>query len=199
MTFIGVNTCIIQNGKILLTKREDFEIWCLPGGAVDEGEPLAQAAQRETREEIGLEVELVRLIGVYSQISMPSFVWYISSFAARPIGGELRPDPNEVLDIAYFAPDELPEDLMLTHRQRILDAFANHPEPAVWTQWMNSPFPEGITRADIYKMRDESGLSRSEFYRQTLGRVEGMRLVREIPSPLPNAAQNPKGTSNFHV
>jgi ADP-ribose pyrophosphatase YjhB (NUDIX family) len=180
MAIFGVNTCIIKNGKILLTRREDFEVWCLPGGAVDDGEPIAHAALRETREEIGLEVELTRLIGLYSQLSLPSFVWHIASFAARPVGGELRPDPSEVLEIAYFAPDELPDDLMITHRRRIQDAFADLPETVVWTQQLDSPFPSGTTRADIYRMRDESGLPRSEYYRQTMGRDGSIREIREV-------------------
>ena len=180
MAIFGVNICIIQNGKILLTRREDFEVWCLPGGAVDEGEPIVRAALRETREEIGLEVELTRLIGLYSQLSLPSFVWHIASFAARPVGGELRADPSEVIEIAWFGRDELPADLMITHRRRILDAFENAPETVVWTQNLDSPLPEGTTRADIYRMRDESGLSRSEFYRQTLGETARLSEVREI-------------------
>lgn len=88
MTPLGVNISIIQNGKILLTKREDFEVWCLPGGAVDEGESLAQAAIREAREETGLEVELTRLVGVYSRPSWNGPGMHIVSFVARPVGGE---------------------------------------------------------------------------------------------------------------
>ena len=44
MPILGVNVAIFQEGKVLLTKRVDFEVWCLPGGEVDEGESLAQAA-----------------------------------------------------------------------------------------------------------------------------------------------------------
>ena len=42
MPILGVNIAIIQDGKVLLTKRRDFEVWCLPGGEVDAGETLAQ-------------------------------------------------------------------------------------------------------------------------------------------------------------
>ena len=65
MPTLGVNIAIIPDDKILLTERTDFEVWCLPGGEVEPGESLAQAALRETREETGLEVELTRLVGVY--------------------------------------------------------------------------------------------------------------------------------------
>ncbi len=42
MPDFGVGIAIIQESKILLTLREDFEVWCLPGGAVETGESLAQ-------------------------------------------------------------------------------------------------------------------------------------------------------------
>lgn len=46
---VGVNVAVIHNGQLLLTKREDFEVWCMPGGHVDAGESVAQAALREVR------------------------------------------------------------------------------------------------------------------------------------------------------
>ena len=170
MTTLGVNICIIQNGKILLTRREDFEVWCLPGGAVDEGESLAQAAVREAREEIGLEVELTRLIGLYFYPNATTFVRHLVSFAARPVGGELRADPSEVIEIGYFAPDEIPADLLVTHKRRILDAFSGVGGGVVWSQEVVYPFSPGTTRADIYQLRDQSGLSRRDFYFATLGK-----------------------------
>ena len=51
MPFIGVNVAIMSESKVLLTRREDFEVWCLPGGAVDDGESLARAAVREAEED----------------------------------------------------------------------------------------------------------------------------------------------------
>ena len=131
---LGVNISVIENKKILLTKREDFEVWCLPGGAVDMGESVAQAAVRETLEETGLDVELTRLIGVYSRPSWPGAGMHIVSFAARVIGGKLTADPNEVIDIGYFAQDELPSDLLYWHTQRIADAFNGIGGGVAWTQ-----------------------------------------------------------------
>ena len=56
MTGLAVNVAVIHEGKILLTQREDFETWILPSGGVEDGESLAQAAIRETREETGAEL-----------------------------------------------------------------------------------------------------------------------------------------------
>ena len=63
---VGVCVAIIRDERVLLTKRSDFEVWCLPGGHVDEGESIAQTAVRETAEETGLEVKLTFMIGLYS-------------------------------------------------------------------------------------------------------------------------------------
>lgn len=60
-----------EKGRILLLRRADGDIrrdglWSVPGGGIEPGERLDQAAVREVREETGLEVEPVALIGVYS-------------------------------------------------------------------------------------------------------------------------------------
>jgi ADP-ribose pyrophosphatase YjhB (NUDIX family) len=177
---LGVNISIFHNGKILLTKREDFEVWCLPGGAVDEGESVAQAAIREAREETGLEVELTRLIGVYSQPNWPGAGMHIISFAAIPTGGKLEPDPNEVIDIGFFAREHLPSDLLFWQKQRIADAFNGVGGGVVWLQEAEWPFERKISRAEMYAQRDASGLSRSEFYFQTLGLMKNAREVLEV-------------------
>jgi ADP-ribose pyrophosphatase YjhB (NUDIX family) len=179
MLGLGVNIAIITEGKILLTQREDFEVWCLPGGAVDEGESVAAAAIREAREETGLKIELTRLIGLYSRPSWPGAGMHIVSFAARSVGGEINSDPHEVIDIGYFAPDALPNDLLWWHCQRISDAF-NGVSGAAWTQDVAYPFEQHIDRAAIYKMRDESGLARRDFYYQTIGATTNAREIREL-------------------
>ena len=61
MSSIAVNVAVIHGNKVLLTQRDDFESWILPGGGVEDGESIAQAAIRETKEETGLDVELIRL------------------------------------------------------------------------------------------------------------------------------------------
>ena len=47
MISIGAGVVIVEDGKVLLVKREDLEVWALPGGGVDEGESLAETAVRE--------------------------------------------------------------------------------------------------------------------------------------------------------
>jgi 8-oxo-dGTP pyrophosphatase MutT (NUDIX family) len=61
----GVAAVIFDEGRVLLQRRDDTGRWGLPGGGVEPGESVRQALIREVREETGLEVEPLRLIGVY--------------------------------------------------------------------------------------------------------------------------------------
>ncbi len=183
MPALGATVAIIQAGQILLTKREDFEVWCIPGGAVDPGESVAQAAMREALEETGLEVHLTRLVGVYSKPGISGGSLHLILFAAQPVGGQLQPAAAEVLDVCYFAPDALPEPLMFGHRQFILDAL-NGVGGVARAHTMTPHFKERMTRQELYEARDRSGLSRQQFYIQYLQPPsEEMRLeVGEIPN-----------------
>ena len=108
---LGVSIAIIQEGRVLLTQRSDFPVWCLPGGAVDDGESIAQAAVREAREETGLEVALTRLVGTYSLPRWLDGGAHEVLFAARPVGGRLQKETRETVDARFFGPEELPEPL----------------------------------------------------------------------------------------
>jgi ADP-ribose pyrophosphatase YjhB (NUDIX family) len=84
---IAVINAILRDGKLLLTRREDFDVWCLPGGSLDPGEGLTKATRREAVEETGLQVVLTRLVGVYTRLSQNGRCIHLVVFAARPTGG----------------------------------------------------------------------------------------------------------------
>jgi 8-oxo-dGTP pyrophosphatase MutT (NUDIX family) len=68
---VGAEAAIFdEEGRILLVQRSDDKRWCLPCGWVDPNETPAQTAVRETREEVGLEVRVLRLVDVLTR--MPS-------------------------------------------------------------------------------------------------------------------------------
>ena len=63
----SVNVVVVNEaGEILMIRRTDNDNWAVPGGAIDLGESVAQAAVRETREESGIECEITGIVGIYS-------------------------------------------------------------------------------------------------------------------------------------
>ncbi len=171
MAVLGVNVAIFRRGKILLTQREDFEVWCLPGGHVDPGESIAQAAIREAHEEVGLTVDILRLVGIYSLLpAVEALVNHLILFTAKPIAGSLSLQAEEVLAADYFSPNALPELLLWGHQQRIADTFDKTPAAVTRTQTITWPFSSNLTRKELYGLRDQSGLSRQVFYQQNFGK-----------------------------
>jgi len=163
MPGIAVNVAVIKDDKILLTQREDFETWILPGGGVDEGESVAQAAIRETKEETGLDVDLTKLVGIYFRKS-EIFNDHIVLFAANPIGGEIKCQPGETIAVEWFPFSQIPGPLSLGHRRRIKDVISNAGGGVCITQDLNLPNFPNVSRKELYALRDQSGLSRQDFY-----------------------------------
>ncbi len=175
----GVNIAIIQNDRILLTLREDFEIWCLPGGGMDPGESFGQAALRETREEVGLDVRLTRLVGLYARPGWYGAGVYVALFAAEITGGTMRLQADEVLEARWFSRAELPEAFLQSHRQRVLDALDGL-SGIVRAQAAHWPFDPDMPREELYALRDRSGLSRREFYLRAIASIPVGEDVIEV-------------------
>jgi len=176
MSGIAVNVAVIKNGKILLTQREDFETWILPGGGVDEGESVAQAAIRETKEETGLDVELTKLVGIYFRRSK-IFDDHIVLFTAKPVDGKIKCQPGETIAIEWFPYNRIPSSLSIGHQRRINDVISGVGGGVCVTQNMTLPnFPK-VARKELYALRDKSGLSRQEFY---LHLTEGATYDEEV-------------------
>ena len=171
MPALAVIVAIIDDGKILLTKREDFEVWCLPGGGVEDGESVAEAGVREAKEETGIDVELTSLVGVYSRVGGMWNDMHAVLFRAKPIGGELRLQPGETIETAYFPFEDLPKELLFGHQQRIADAIADV-HGVARKQELNLPNEDKPTRKELYALRDQSGLPRQQFYRERIARAE---------------------------
>lgn len=91
---LTVDTVIKTGGGVVLVKRKNEPFrgkWAIPGGFVDYGEMVEEAAVREALEETGLRVKLGRIIGVYSDPSRDPRGHVVSvCFLARPAGGKLR-------------------------------------------------------------------------------------------------------------
>jgi 8-oxo-dGTP pyrophosphatase MutT (NUDIX family)/ubiquinone/menaquinone biosynthesis C-methylase UbiE len=127
---VGANVAIFNGaGQVLLTRRQDNGLWCLPGGHMDLGETLDQTAMREAQEETGLAIQLERLVGLYSSYfapgtfgpNSPARAILVALFRAHATGGDLMLNA-EVTEFGWFDPDHLPQDLIPQHVQRIHDA-----------------------------------------------------------------------------
>ena len=113
----GVRIMLIQSRQVLLVRQTYLPGWFMPGGGVERGETLEQAARREAREEIGAEMGELRLLGAYTHF------------------GEYKSDHNvlflctdftfsgkrdlEIAELRLFPLDALPEGLLPGHRRRL--------------------------------------------------------------------------------
>jgi ADP-ribose pyrophosphatase YjhB (NUDIX family) len=120
--------------KVLLTRRTDNGQWCLPGGATDSGESVAEGCVREVFEETGLGVRVTRLVGVYSDpdqlVIYPdgNKVHVVAlSFEAEIVSGELGLS-NETTDAGFFTISDMEGMPMLgNHKRRVQDALVQLP------------------------------------------------------------------------
>ena len=115
--------CILDNnGKVLLQRRGDSNKWGFPGSAIEIGETPEMAAIREVKEETGLDVKVSGLIGIYTDYDME----YPNGDKAHSIcivyelemiGGQLKCDNLETVELKYFDLDETPELFCKQHEE----------------------------------------------------------------------------------
>ena len=110
-------------GLVLIERRNPPPGWALPGGFVEVGESLEQAAVREAKEETCLDVELLGQFHTYSDPNRDPRMHCISTvFVARAIGTPKAED--DAKSVALYPKDQLPEVLAFDHR-KILDDYIN--------------------------------------------------------------------------
>ena len=112
-----------EQRRVLLCHRRDMDAWNLPGGGIEPGESPWDATIREVREEVCLDVAVVRLTGVYWKPETQDLVF---NFECRVIGGATALS-DEADDIRYFALEELPPNTAPYQVERIRDALADAP------------------------------------------------------------------------
>lgn len=130
---VGVGTVTIKSGKILLVRRA-FEPgagkWSIPGGLVEVGEKLSEAAARETEEETGIKVEILELINVFDMIDLDDhrkakYHYVLVDFLSKPVGGKER-TCDEVTDMKWVTFDEAKVmDLTKTARKALEELFGS--------------------------------------------------------------------------
>lgn len=112
--------------QVLLLRREIFFLWDLPGGGIEKNEDAADAAVRETAEEVGYEIVVEKLIGCYRHQSVYGSGDQLTyAYRGRVIGGKAKHFGLEVTGLNWCDVTRLPRTLEPLHRQIIADALAN--------------------------------------------------------------------------
>lgn len=123
----GAEAALFRDGKLLLIQRWDSKRWAIPGGLVDIGETLAQAASRELEEETGIRGTPTRLLGIFDSLRWKAALrrqLYLAVFQVE--ASEVNPvRTSEALDVGFFGEDELPP-LDTWHAYRVPVVFKLH-------------------------------------------------------------------------
>lgn len=135
----GASAVVVDRaGRILLHRRDDNELWSIPGGAMKLGERIADTVLREVKEETGLDVAPDAIVGIYSN---PQHVveyadgevrqQFSVCFACRVVGGDLAVS-DESLEVGFFTPAQI--QAMPMHesiRLRIRHYLEHRPQPVI--------------------------------------------------------------------
>ena len=112
----------VNEGIILIKRKNPPEGWALPGGFVDYGESVESAAVREAKEETGLDAELIRQFHTYSDPKRdPRHHTITTVFIAKAQGYGVAGD--DAKEIGVFRRDNLPEMIAFDHRDILNDYF----------------------------------------------------------------------------
>lgn len=114
--FVGVGAIIIEDGRVLLVKRGHPPMagqWSIPGGVLEVGEMLREAAQREAWEETGLTVEPSVLLGVYDRVlrddtGRTMYHYVLIDFLCRRLSGEAQAG-GDAVEVGWFTRQEASE------------------------------------------------------------------------------------------
>lgn len=118
------------NNQILLVKRNTVPFkgyWALPGGRMDPNETVEQTIVREVKEETGLDIIVVQKIGDYVEKGVKDEVeyeYYPTCFLVKVVGGEVKKQDSEILEVKAFPLSQLPSPLAFEHDSMIKDYFS---------------------------------------------------------------------------
>ena len=120
-----------RRGIILIRRAKPPYGWALPGGFVDYGESLEEAARREAREETSLGVELAGQLGAYSAADRDPRHHTISVVFVARASGEPRA-ASDAEQVGIFSEGDLPTELAFDHARILVDYYAKKREGCWW-------------------------------------------------------------------
>jgi ADP-ribose pyrophosphatase YjhB (NUDIX family) len=124
---VGVGAIIIEDSCVLLVKRAHPPLeaqWSIPGGVLEVGELVREAAIREAREETGLIVEPGELLGVYDRVLRDTeqrvqYHYVLIDFLCRRVGGQLFA-ASDAVEVGWFTREELPPLKLTEDTQNVI-------------------------------------------------------------------------------
>ncbi|HET9999347.1 MAG TPA: NUDIX domain-containing protein [Ktedonobacteraceae bacterium] len=127
-----------DEGKILLQRRSDNNLWALPGGTMEIGESIGETVIREVKEETGFDVQPAYIVGIYSD---PKHIIAFTDgevrqqfsicFACSILGGHLQVS-NESYEVRFVLPQEIEQlNMHPSIHQRLKDYLAHRPQPVI--------------------------------------------------------------------
>ena len=125
-----------ERGEIVVGRRSiepGYGLWCLPGGYVNDDEHPADSATRECREEIGADVEITGLLGVYHIRKHDAASMVGIGYRARLLPGAVPVAGTEMLEVATFPGGHVPDLVFTSHRQAMRDWLTSWEQSAVET------------------------------------------------------------------
>lgn len=114
---------LIKDKKILLIKRSKDPgkgLWAIPGGRIEQDETAEQCLIREMKEETGLSVEPIQLLGLYSDPNRDPRAIIAAVYTVKQVGGQLKPG-DDAGEVVWVSLDELP-NLAFDHNKIVRDA-----------------------------------------------------------------------------
>jgi 8-oxo-dGTP diphosphatase len=126
---IGIGVYIMDGkGNLLMTLRTSAHepgTWCPPGGHLEMGESFLECCKKEVKEEVGLDIEDVELLGVVNNIFSPDKHYVNIDFVAKGVSGApIIGEPDKCAEVGWYSLDDLPKPLMLP----VANLFKEHPE-----------------------------------------------------------------------
>jgi 8-oxo-dGTP diphosphatase len=112
---VGVGAIIIEEARVVLVKRAHPPLqarWSIPGGVLEVGELVREAAIREAREETGLTVDPGKLLGVYDRVlrdpdGRVQYHYVLIDFLCRRVAGDIAA-ASDAAEVQWFTEEELP-------------------------------------------------------------------------------------------